>query len=218
LSRDFPSSMAQQLPLLLPALKSTVIIPIITIKIPQFLLLSTLPLSRHLRIHIWKLYTRCQSNQSSAPTSVQAISTSQQPARFLAKSILAVDKCDLARSSFHFLPSRKLTRCHSSTSASRNQPTKAFSEMAVEYRLKDIASLASIQNLEKVESEVGGLEGAKVLVLRLNGEIHAISPRCTHYGAPLKLGVVQPDGQIRCPWHGGRRLASSSNLWKECKG
>jgi nitrite reductase/ring-hydroxylating ferredoxin subunit len=72
-----------------------------------------------------------------------------------------------------------------------------------EYKLKDITSLKDIPNLEKVESAVEGIEGGKVLVVRVNGDVHAISPRCTHYGAPLKLGVVAPDGRITCPWHGG---------------
>lgn len=72
-----------------------------------------------------------------------------------------------------------------------------------EYKLKDITSLKDIPNLEKVESAVEGIEEGKVLVVRVNGDVHAISPRCTHYGAPLKLGVVAPDGRITCPWHGG---------------
>lgn len=75
--------------------------------------------------------------------------------------------------------------------------------MAQEYKLKDISSLADIKNMDKVESEVEGVEGGKVLVLRFNGQVHAMSPKCTHYGAPLKLGVVAPDGRITCPWHGG---------------
>ncbi|KAF4213189.1 hypothetical protein CNMCM8980_010479 [Aspergillus fumigatiaffinis] len=74
--------------------------------------------------------------------------------------------------------------------------------MAQEYKLKDISSLADIKNMDKVESEVEGVEGGKVLVLRFNGQVHAMSPKCTHYGAPLKLGVVAPDGRITCPWHG----------------
>lgn len=57
--------------------------------------------------------------------------------------------------------------------------------------------------MEKVECEVDGLEGGKVLVLRFNDQVHAMSPRCTHYGAPLKNGVVAPDGRLTCPWHGG---------------
>lgn len=74
--------------------------------------------------------------------------------------------------------------------------------MATEYKLKDISSLQSIPNFEKVESEVEGVPEGKVLVVRLDDKFHAISPRCTHYGAPLKLGVVAPDGRITCPWHG----------------
>lgn len=73
-----------------------------------------------------------------------------------------------------------------------------------EYRLKDISSLSSIKQKEKVECDVEGIEDGKVLVLSFNGQVHAMSPKCTHYGAPLKLGVVSADGRITCPWHGGK--------------
>ena len=82
--------------------------------------------------------------------------------------------------------------------------------MPQEYRLKDLSSLADIPNMEKVESEVDGIDGGKVLVLRFNDQVHAMSPRCTHYGAQLKNGVVAPDGRITCPWHGGIPLPLSS--------
>jgi len=85
--------------------------------------------------------------------------------------------------------------------------------MAQEYRLKDITSLASIRDFDKVESEVEGIEGGKVLVLRVNGQVYCLSPKCTHYGAPLKLGVVSPDGRLTCPWHGG---ASSLDAFIMC--
>lgn len=71
-----------------------------------------------------------------------------------------------------------------------------------EYKLKDISSLSDVKPFDKIESEVEGVEGGKVLVLRFNGQVHVMSPKCTHYGAPLKLGVVTPDGRITCPWHG----------------
>jgi nitrite reductase/ring-hydroxylating ferredoxin subunit len=74
---------------------------------------------------------------------------------------------------------------------------------AAEYKLKDVASFNDIPNLEKVESEIEGIPDTKVLIVRVDDKIHAISPKCTHYGAPLKLGVVAPDGRITCPWHGG---------------
>ncbi|KAL5334840.1 hypothetical protein BJX70DRAFT_402139 [Aspergillus crustosus] len=74
--------------------------------------------------------------------------------------------------------------------------------MTQEYKLKDISSLSSIKNFDKVEAEVEGVQDGKVLLVKVDDKVHAISPRCTHYGAPLKLGVVTPEGRITCPWHG----------------
>ncbi|KAI9043535.1 putative AIF-like mitochondrial oxidoreductase (Nfrl) [Aspergillus affinis] len=74
--------------------------------------------------------------------------------------------------------------------------------MAQEYKLKDITSLSTLKELDKLESEVEGIDEAKILLVKHNGQVHALSHKCTHYGAPLKLGVVAPDGRITCPWHG----------------
>ncbi|KAL4878266.1 hypothetical protein BJY04DRAFT_209335 [Aspergillus karnatakaensis] len=74
--------------------------------------------------------------------------------------------------------------------------------MAQEYKLKDVSSLADIKNFDKVEAEVEGVQDGKVLLVKVDDKVHAISPKCTHYGAPLKLGVVSPEGRITCPWHG----------------
>lgn len=68
------------------------------------------------------------------------------------------------------------------------------------YKLKDLPSLADIP--PKHEVEVEGIEDAKVLLVKSGNKTHAISPRCTHYGAPLKGGVVDGD-RLTCPWHGG---------------
>jgi nitrite reductase/ring-hydroxylating ferredoxin subunit len=62
--------------------------------------------------------------------------------------------------------------------------------MAQEFKLKDITSL-QLKNGEKKEVEVEGVE------------VHATSPNCTHYGAPLAKGVLTPEGRLTCPWHGG---------------
>lgn len=80
--------------------------------------------------------------------------------------------------------------------------------MAQEYKLKDISSLSGINNFDKVEAEVEGLQDGKVLLVKYDDKVHAISPKCTHYGAPLKLGVVSPEGRITCPWHGGKYFHS----------
>lgn len=45
-------------------------------------------------------------------------------------------------------------------------------------------------------------DSGKVLLSRLGDKVHATSPFCTHYGAPLVKGVLTADGRIVCPWHG----------------
>ncbi|KAJ5869218.1 hypothetical protein N7455_004159 [Penicillium solitum] len=74
--------------------------------------------------------------------------------------------------------------------------------MAQEYKLKDISSFASLNSLDKIEAEIEGIEDGKVLLVKLEDKVHALSPRCTHYGAPMKNGVVTGDGRLTCPWHG----------------
>ena len=71
-----------------------------------------------------------------------------------------------------------------------------------EFKLKDLKSL-SLKDLDKVEAEVEGVEGGKVLLLSVGGKVSAVSPNCTHFGAPLKNGVLTSEGRLTCPWHGG---------------
>jgi nitrite reductase/ring-hydroxylating ferredoxin subunit len=51
----------------------------------------------------------------------------------------------------------------------------------------------------KVEATVDGLQDTKVLLVNVQGKVNALSPRCTHYGAPLVRGVLTSDGRITCP-------------------
>ncbi|KAF2758760.1 rubredoxin-NAD(+) reductase [Pseudovirgaria hyperparasitica] len=73
--------------------------------------------------------------------------------------------------------------------------------MAKEYKLKGIASI-DLKNGDKIEAEVDGIEGGKVLLAKVQDKVHALSPKCTHYGAPLKNGILTPEGRLTCPWHG----------------
>jgi NADPH-dependent 2,4-dienoyl-CoA reductase/sulfur reductase-like enzyme/nitrite reductase/ring-hydroxylating ferredoxin subunit len=73
--------------------------------------------------------------------------------------------------------------------------------MAQEYKLKGLTSL-NLKNGEKQEVEVEGIEEGKVLIAKVQDKVHAMSSKCTHYGAPLKLGVLTPEGRLTCPWHG----------------
>ena len=41
------------------------------------------------------------------------------------------------------------------------------------------------------------------LLVKHQGQIHALSNKCTHYGAPLVKGsYCKGRGIVRCPWHG----------------
>ncbi|KAI9692173.1 MAG: hypothetical protein M1822_006403 [Bathelium mastoideum] len=73
--------------------------------------------------------------------------------------------------------------------------------MAQEFKLKDLTSV-DLKNGQKQEAEVEGIEEGKVLLLRYKDELHALSPKCTHYGAPMKNGVLTGDGRLTCAWHG----------------
>ena len=84
--------------------------------------------------------------------------------------------------------------------------------MASEFKVKGLSSL-DLNNGEKREVEIEGLENGKVLLARVGDTTHALSANCTHYGAPLKNGVLTPDGRLTCPWHGGR----SPQRIKDCR-
>jgi NADPH-dependent 2,4-dienoyl-CoA reductase/sulfur reductase-like enzyme/nitrite reductase/ring-hydroxylating ferredoxin subunit len=40
----------------------------------------------------------------------------------------------------------------------------------------------------------------EVLLVKLDGEIHALAATCPHHGAPLENGLLH-EGQLICPWH-----------------
>jgi apoptosis-inducing factor 3 len=46
----------------------------------------------------------------------------------------------------------------------------------------------------------GHAEGKPVLLAREGDDVFAVGGQCTHYGAPLALGLVV-GGTVRCPWH-----------------
>ena len=74
--------------------------------------------------------------------------------------------------------------------------------MASEYKIKGLPSL-DLKDGEKREVELEGIENGKILLVNSGGKTHGLSSTCTHYSAPLKLGVLTPDGRLTCAWHGG---------------
>ncbi|KAG8533764.1 uncharacterized protein KY384_001505 [Bacidia gigantensis] len=73
--------------------------------------------------------------------------------------------------------------------------------MATEYKIKGLSGL-DLKSGEKREVELEGIENGKVLLAKVGEKTTALSPNCTHYGAPLKFGVLTPDGRLTCAWHG----------------
>jgi len=50
-----------------------------------------------------------------------------------------------------------------------------------------VAREADLKEGIPISAEVGG---EQVLLVRLNGRVHACGGKCTHYGAPLAEGVL----------------------------
>ncbi|GBM32218.1 Apoptosis-inducing factor 3 [Araneus ventricosus] len=74
--------------------------------------------------------------------------------------------------------------------------SKAVAEKFVE---KVVCKDEEFQDGNMAEFELG--EDGKILLVKENGTYSALGTKCTHYGAPLKNGVLI-GGKIRCPWHG----------------
>jgi len=51
--------------------------------------------------------------------------------------------------------------------------------MTTEYKLKFQDDPDDLPNGHKIEAEVDGVEGGKVLLLKVNGKLRALNPRCT---------------------------------------
>jgi len=83
--------------------------------------------------------------------------------------------------------------------------------MAREFKLKDVANL-NLKNGEKKEVEIEGVEGSKVLLLKVQDQVHATSANCTHFGAPLAKGILTPEGRLTCPWHGACFKVSTGDV------
>lgn len=54
------------------------------------------------------------------------------------------------------------------------------------------------------------IRGKRLMVIRLNGRLHAVENRCSHMGVPFEDGPLA-DGQLVCPWHSARFCAKSGD-------
>ncbi|XP_032459586.1 apoptosis-inducing factor 3 isoform X3 [Phocoena sinus] len=73
------------------------------------------------------------------------------------------------------------------------------------------AAVCHIKDLENGQMREVELGWGKVLLVKDNGEFHALGHKCPHYGAPLVKGVLSR-GRVRCPWHGACFNISTGDL------
>lgn len=74
--------------------------------------------------------------------------------------------------------------------------TNAFQTGPVDWQ-----TVASEADVEDGRPHAVSAAGVSLLILKQAGRIHVLANRCTHRGAPLSDGSVDP-GTITCPWHG----------------
>jgi NADPH-dependent 2,4-dienoyl-CoA reductase/sulfur reductase-like enzyme/nitrite reductase/ring-hydroxylating ferredoxin subunit len=72
-----------------------------------------------------------------------------------------------------------------------------------------VAKVSELKNGEMREVAIDTV--GKILLVKENNEIRAVGNKCTHYGAPLKDGVLC-NGRIRCPWHGACFNTSTGDI------
>uniref|UniRef100_A0A8C6RDY7 Apoptosis-inducing factor 3 n=1 Tax=Nannospalax galili TaxID=1026970 RepID=A0A8C6RDY7_NANGA len=73
------------------------------------------------------------------------------------------------------------------------------------------ATVCHVKDLENGQMREVELGWGKVLLVKENGEFHALGHKCPHYGAPLVKGVLSR-GRVRCPWHGACFNISTGDL------
>ncbi len=64
----------------------------------------------------------------------------------------------------------------------------------------DFAAGVALSDIPEGGTLAGHVGKAPVLLARVDGSLHAIGAKCTHYGGPLGEGLVIGD-TVRCPWH-----------------
>lgn len=69
---------------------------------------------------------------------------------------------------------------------------------------EDFAKVASLSELPVGGRKLVEIDGVRIAIFNLDGELHAIEDVCTHDGGPLVEGEVMNDCQVECPRHGAR--------------
>lgn len=69
---------------------------------------------------------------------------------------------------------------------------------------EDFVRVASQADIPSGGRKLVEIDGVRVAVFNLDGELYAIEDVCTHDGGPLVEGEVVNGCQVQCPRHGAR--------------
>ncbi|WP_413578205.1 FAD-dependent oxidoreductase [Bdellovibrio sp. HCB290] len=64
----------------------------------------------------------------------------------------------------------------------------------------DFSKGVSVELIQEGETLLGFVGDKAVLLVKVEGEIHAVGANCSHYGGPLSQGLLVGH-HIHCPWH-----------------
>ena len=69
--------------------------------------------------------------------------------------------------------------------------------------MSKLVKVATIEEMTDQSAKCVEVEGQKIALFDVDGELYALSDTCTHRGGPLSEG--ERDGtEVVCPWHGAR--------------
>lgn len=63
--------------------------------------------------------------------------------------------------------------------------------------------VASGTEVREGELHATETDGQRLLLTRVDGQVHAVINRCPHMGMKMTRGEIC-DGVLKCPWHGSR--------------
>jgi nitrite reductase/ring-hydroxylating ferredoxin subunit len=74
--------------------------------------------------------------------------------------------------------------------------------------------IAASEEIRAGELFSATVDGTKLLISRVDGEVKAVIDKCTHLGMPMRRGKDKFDGRvIVCPFHGSRfDITTGENL------
>lgn len=100
---------------------------------------------------------------------------------------------------------RTLLRSHLPNHSIASRPFTTSIRIAMPVQKVKVASASDAPKPGTMKAFTFAGEGddkVEVLLTNIDGKLNALSPKCTHYGAPLANGVLTGKGKIICPWHG----------------